>query len=72
MTPEVLAAILNSLTLMANIRLEGMKAENVQREHGGHSPAYVMEHFDEVLDDLRDSTQKHVNRYNKLNKAHTP
>jgi len=35
--------------LRAEIRLAGMRAENVQRYHSGESPAFVQEHFDEII-----------------------
>ena len=35
----------------AMLRMEGMKAENLQRQHRGESPAYVEEHFLKVIDE---------------------
>ncbi len=34
----------------AKAEIDGMNAENRQREMGGASPAYVKEHFDAVID----------------------
>lgn len=40
--------------LDVRVRLEGMIAENKQREIAGHSMAYGVEHFDELQMELRD------------------
>ena len=35
----------------ALIKMEGMKAENEFRKIKGESPAYVMEHFEDLIDE---------------------
>ena len=48
MTQAQAAAFINSQVAIFQCRLEGMKAENRQREVCGHSPAYTEEAFSEL------------------------
>ena len=54
MTPSQSAAFLNAQTAIFNCRLQGMLAENKQREITGDSPAYTEEAFSQLEKDFPD------------------
>lgn len=50
MTPEQKAAYIMGQVACALAEIEGMRAENMQREHRGESMAYVMDDFVKAID----------------------
>ena len=49
MTPEQKAAFINAQSVMAQIELQGMIAENTQRERDGFALAYSEKAFSELF-----------------------
>lgn len=51
MTPEEKAAIINARAATALIRAMGMQAENIMRQHRGHTIAYAENAFIKVIEE---------------------